>query len=115
MQTTITLAPPVGRVGRGLKASNALADTSKDMMISEEQVRLAVEYLRTSDAYPGSVVRPEAVSKELLARISAAMLEVPDVRPDRVAEARARCVVTAPSSEEIAAKLIGRVLSDSIR
>ena len=111
----VTAVPSVGRAGRALKTRHALADTCKDMIISEEQVRLAVEYLRTSDEYPDTAIHSVAVSDELLARISLAMLEIPDVRVDRLAEARERCVATSPSSEEIAAKLIGRVLSDSIR
>lgn len=92
-----------------------MADTNQNMIISEEQVRLAVEYLRTSDEYSCRSAQSPAVSDELLARISAVMLDVPDVRVERLAEARQRCVVTLPSSEEIAGKLIGRVVSDSIR
>ncbi len=40
---------------------------------------------------------------------------VPDVRADRVAEAREMLLTDIPASDVVAGKLIGRVLSDSIR
>ncbi len=85
------------------------------MIISDEQVRRAVEYLRTSDEYEGGGYGDAAVSQEFVTRVTEALEEVPDVRTERVAEARERFVVEPPHADEIASKLIGRVISDAIR
>ncbi|MDP2299607.1 MAG: hypothetical protein U1E08_06785 [Coriobacteriia bacterium] len=86
------------------------------MIISEEQVRRAVEYLRTSDEYDaGGVSMPSSMSPELLSRVAEAVIALPDIRDERIEEARVRCGVTLPASEEIASKLIGRLVSDAIR
>ena len=60
------------------------------MIISDEQVRRAVEYLRTSDEYEGGGYGDAAVSQEFVTRVTEALEEVPDVRTERVAEARER-------------------------
>jgi hypothetical protein len=89
---------------------------SCDMMISEEQVRRAVDYLRTSGEYTEPAERvadPEAI--ELVDRVVEALRGLPDVRDDRVEHARLLLRDALPSSDELASKLIGRVLSDSIR
>ena len=98
-----------------------MADTTRDMIISEEQVQRAIEYLQTSEthgtgdggAHPVPV--DLLVPSELLSRVTAALSELPDVREDRVAEARMRINGTRPASEDVASKLIGRVISDAIR
>lgn len=86
------------------------------MIISAEQVRCAVEYLRTSDEYrpATSPATPEA-PRELVVRVTEALREVPDVRDDRIAEARRLLATSAPTASEVAEKLIGRVISDAIR
>lgn len=87
-----------------------------EMMISDEQVRRAVEYLRTSDehtATPGLAVDPSALL--MVDRVVEALRDIPDVREDRVAHARVLMDEELPSAEELASKLIGRVVSDSIR
>jgi len=86
------------------------------MMISDEQVRRAVEYLRTSDEYSEPVraeADPDAI--DLVDRVVEALRGVPDVRDDRVAHARILVNAALPSSDELAVKLIGRVISDAIR
>lgn len=85
------------------------------MMISDEQVRRAIEYLRTSDAY----LEPQHLSTDaesaLVGRVVEALGELPDVRAERVAHARLLMEERLPSSDELASKLIGRLLSDSVR
>lgn len=86
------------------------------MMISDEQVRRAVEYLRTSDAYTVSLPsESDSSAKELVVRVVESLRELPDVRPDRVEHAKLLMAEDLPSAEELAAKLIGRVVSDSLR
>lgn len=87
------------------------------MMISDEQVRRAVEYLRTSEEYPEPVREAEndPSALELVDRVVEVLRDIPDVREDRIAHARVLVDDALPSSEELAAKLIGRVVSDSIR
>jgi len=86
------------------------------MMISDEQVRRAVEYLRTSDEYPVAVEsESDPAALALVDRVVEALREIPDVREDRVAHARVLMDDSLPSAEELANKLIGRVVSDSIR
>lgn len=90
--------------------------TACKMMISDEQVRRAVDYLRTSDEYVEPAERvadPDAI--ELVDRVVEALRQLPDVRDDRVAHARLLVNDAFPSSDELASKLIGRVLSDAIR
>ena len=90
--------------------------TSPEMMISDEQVRRAVDYLRTSDEHDRPLERvtdPKAI--ELVDRVVEALRELPDVRLDRVEHARELVRDALPSSDELARKLIGRVVSDAIR
>jgi hypothetical protein len=86
------------------------------MMISEEQVRRAVEYLRTSDGYwEGAVLDPHALPEDLMRRVTALLASMPELRDDRIDDARVFLADQMPDSEELAAKVIGRILSDSIR
>jgi len=55
------------------------------------------------------------VPAELLSRVIAALAATPDLREERVAEARERCGSDLPDSEDIASKLIGRLVSDAVR
>ena len=85
-------------------------------MISDEQVRRAVEYLRTSDEYhTAAEIDTDPAAIALVDRVVEALREIPDVREDRVAHARVLMGDTLPTAEELASKLIGRVVSDSIR
>ena len=93
-----------------------MADISL-MIISEEQVRLAAEYLQTQTPYSAAVtVRPgDEATIEILRKVVEVLRSMPDVRSDRVAEARQWLNGPMPSTEIVAGKLIGRVISDSIR
>ena len=99
-----------------LKPPTEGADIPSVMIISDEQVRRAVEYLRTSDAYatrdPDS---GEPAPQELVDRVVTSVESLPDVRDDRVAEARALLEQNMPCARDVASKLIGRVVSDAIR
>lgn len=87
------------------------------MIISDEQVQRVVEYLQTSDAY--QIAAPSCVfdysSSQIVDRVVESLRDVPEVRADRVEQARAMLAEQMPSAEVVAAKLIGRVLSDSLR
>jgi len=85
------------------------------MIISHEQARRAAEYLRTSSQYASVTCEHDAVPAELLSRVIAALAATPDLREERVAEARERCGSDLPDSEDIASKLIGRLVSDAVR
>lgn len=99
-----------------LKALQARADKPA-MMISNEQVRLAVEYLRTSDEYERSATESSSApaTTEFVERVVDSVRELPDVREDRVAHARLLAEDGLPSSDELATKLIGRLVSDAVR
>ena len=90
-------------------------------MISEEQVRRAVEYLQTSDEYwadkywEASVLDPHALPEDLMRRVNALLASMPELRDDRIDEARVFLADPLPAADELAAKVIGRILSDSIR
>ncbi|MHB8705539.1 MAG: hypothetical protein ACYC77_03385 [Coriobacteriia bacterium] len=87
------------------------------MIISDEQVQRVVEYLQTSDEYSmrdaGRVLRQ--TSADLVDRVVREVSGLPDVRGDRVEQARAMMAFNPPDSRLVAGKLIGRVLSDSLR
>lgn len=83
------------------------------MKISEEQVQKALEYLHTSDE-PRPSPRVVGVSADVLERALAVIDATPDVRDDRVDSAM-QMLDGPPSSDEVAQKMIGRIVSDSIR
>ncbi|MDO8949601.1 MAG: hypothetical protein Q8S43_09795 [Actinomycetota bacterium] len=86
------------------------------MIISDEQVRRVVDYLHTPDEYGDAhhAAMAAAPASELVNRIVHELSETPDVRQDRILEAR-EMLCHMPDSEVVASKLIGRVLSDSLR
>ncbi|MHB8761393.1 MAG: hypothetical protein ACYC6J_03235 [Coriobacteriia bacterium] len=91
------------------------ADTT-GMMISDEQVRRAVEYLRKAESNAVSLPSgSDPAAAEIVDRVVESLKEVPDVRVDRIAHARLLMAEDLPSADELASKLIGRVLSDSVR
>ena len=95
-----------GRVG--------LADRFTTMIISDEQVQRALDYLHTPAAHE-SKVSTCTVSEDLVARVRQALQELPETRDERVNEAKERLQDDPPSADDIAAKIIGRVISDSLR
>lgn len=58
--------------------------------------------------------RHHAVPPELVDRVREFLAGMPDTRPDRIADARKR-LEDAPSAEEVADKMIARIISDSLR
>ncbi len=94
------------------------ADSPKNMIISEEQVRRAVEYLRTTqcgESAPIACDEGTDVRPEFLREVHRSIMELPDLRPDRVEQAQELLGGASLPSEAVAEKMIGRILSDSIR
>jgi len=84
------------------------------MIISDEQARLAAEYLKSSGS-PAAQHASHEVEPELMDRVRDVLSAVPETRDDRVLEARERLTGGAPDSHDVAAKLINRVMSDALR
>lgn len=86
------------------------------MMISDEQVHRVVQSLRTQQAVsaPVRVATPSA-DPNLVAGIVDMLCCTPDLRQDRIESAKRLVNGAMPGSDELAAKLLGRVLSDSLR
>ncbi len=84
------------------------------MMISEEQVRIALRFLQ----YDNTLCQnkgPCEVSAELIDRVRQTLDSMPECRQERVEAARARLAVAPPTSHEVAQMMIGRIISDSLR
>jgi hypothetical protein len=90
------------------------ADRESTMIISDKQVRLAVDYLLTHDTDHEDDVRCE-VPEQLLRRVRETLEALPETRDERVSEAWERLNADPPSADEVAAKIIGRAISDSLR
>lgn len=84
------------------------------MIISDEQVRRAVAYLRAHDRNHTHATRTE-LPEALVQRVREVLEALPETREERVTEARDRLEGDMPSADEIAAKIIGRSISDSLR
>lgn len=84
------------------------------MIISDEQARLAAQYIRATDPARASLVVGD-VSPELMERVHAAVAGTPDLRSDRVEEARAHMQNGDFTSSEVAGKMMARIVSDAIR
>lgn len=83
------------------------------MIISDEQARLAAQQLRTPLATADG--RPSSnVPQEVLAQAVEIASKAPDVRIERVAEARER-LVGELGGDEIASKMLSRIVSDALR
>lgn len=87
------------------------------MIISEEQVRLAVAYLQDTESGGRAATGHEAsgLTPEFIERVRSIMDAMPDTRADRCEHARAIVDGQGPSSVEVAEKMIGRIISDSLR
>ena len=86
------------------------------MIISEEQVQLALDYLHThNEPVSKQHLGSGGVSDELVERVKREIAAAPETRDDRVAMGRALIASQAVSSDEVAAKMIGRIISDSLR
>jgi hypothetical protein len=99
-----------------VKRAIASADRP-DMMISDQQVQLALDYLQTQEApaFDAATLPPAGISPDLMDRVRREIANAPETRGDRVAEARELIATHGMSSDDVAAKMIGRILSDSIR
>lgn len=84
------------------------------MIISSEQARAAAQHLAQqtcSETDCKSVlVEPDVFQQAIVAAVSA-----PDLRQDRVEEAKRRLCDSAPESADIAEKMICRIVSDAVR
>jgi hypothetical protein len=87
------------------------------MIISDKQVELVRDYLHTQpvSASQQTSVPPVAVTPDFMARVRREIAAAPETRIDRVAEARELIASQGMSSDDVAEKMIGRILSDSIR
>ena len=83
------------------------------MIISEEQARLAFQYIESPPESTG-IHRPD-VSSELMERILLAIDEVPETRPDRVVRARERLEMGVFGNDEVAQMIIARAICDALR
>jgi len=83
------------------------------MIISDEQARLAAQYRAACPAARTWSRTP--VSPELMARVFDIVDHAPEIRSDRVAEARSRLVAGGPDCHDVACKMISRIVSDSLR
>lgn len=84
------------------------------MIISDEQARLAAQYLRSHEQGRTGVEHVE-LEPRLLDQVRETIQATPETRDERVREARDRLVVGEPDSQEVAAKMISRIVSDSLR
>lgn len=85
------------------------------MIISDEQARLAAEHLR-NQASKGANGANREVSSEVLAAAAKIAASAPDVRTERLEEARMRLEAAGqPAADEIARKMLSRIVSDALR
>lgn len=85
------------------------------MIISDEQAHLAAEYLHSKRAPSERASATSAgISPDLVQRVRDEIESAPETRGERVAEARAH-LSEGPSDDEVAAKMLGRIISDSLR
>ena len=87
------------------------------MIISEEQVQLVLEYLHTQSmpTEPLHLTSADDVTDDLLERVKRKIALAPDTSDDRLAMGRELMASHAVSSDQVAAKMIGRMISDSLR
>jgi hypothetical protein len=87
------------------------------MIISDQQVQLVKDYLHTQNESASSpaTVTPAGVTPDFMERVRREIALAPETRDDRVAEARELIAHQGMTSDEVATKMIGRILSDSIR
>ena len=97
------------------------ASDSVCMMLSDEQVRHALALLRErsddSESHPIDVP-PEprcTIDPVVIAHAAAIAASAPDMRPDRIEHARALLRRHPPTSEEVAVRMLSRMLVDSLR
>jgi hypothetical protein len=62
-----------------------------------------------------TAARPSKVDRALLSRAVEVALAAPEIRSDRIAQAAYVAEGYLPDAESVASKLLGRLISDSIR
>jgi hypothetical protein len=87
------------------------------MIISEQQVQLVLEYLHTQKQPMASNDLPgvDGVTDDLMERIKRELADAPETSDARVAMGREFVASHSVTSDEVAEKMIGRMISDSIR
>jgi hypothetical protein len=87
------------------------------MIISDTQVQLVLDYLHTQDrsASMSATIDQAGVTPDFMERVRREIALAPETRDDRVAEAKVLIAQQGMSSDQVASKMIGRILSDSIR
>jgi hypothetical protein len=85
------------------------------MIISDEQVRLALEYMHTASSNRRCADGALGCSPDFVERVRREIASTPEVRDDRLVEARRMIDEGGFDSGEIAGKMIGRAISDSLR
>ncbi|GAB4274744.1 MAG: hypothetical protein Kow0056_03480 [Coriobacteriia bacterium] len=98
---------------RALKWTIGSSDI-QSMIISEEQVRKVIEFVRSGGAEGSSSTQHLDIPSDLAARISECVRCAPDVREERVREAQAR-LASGVNPSDVADKMIARLVSDSLR
>lgn len=84
-------------------------------MISDEQMRRVVQCLSGDSAVMAPSAPAQKPDPSLVAGIVDMLCEIPELRHDRIQHAREMIDGHMPDSDELATKLVGRVLSDSLR
>lgn len=84
------------------------------MIISDEQARAAAAYLKSTGLKP-CIGHACVVPDEVIRMAVRAAEEAPDLREDRVAEARERLGSGSVDSSEVAEKMLSRIVSDALR
>jgi hypothetical protein len=95
-----------------VKPSGVHAD-SHGMIISEQQARLAAQFAEPPNGSTNGS-RPD-VSPDLMARILLEVESTPELRSERILEARQRLALDPPAPREIAEKIVARAICDGLR
>jgi len=87
------------------------------MIISDEQVSRALSCIvnSASPVSAGYRLGSKPLDVGLVARIQHSMDAIPEIRSDRIEQARRNMQHQKVGSSEIAHKMIGRLISDSLR
>lgn len=86
------------------------------MIISHEQFELVAAYLRAAPAQPAEAAGTSVtLTAELSERVRSSVDSAPEVRKERVEEARRHLEQGGFSSSDVAEKMIARALSDKLR
>ncbi len=85
------------------------------MIISDEQARLAARDARSHCEEYGATPAIDDVSSELIALATATARSAPDIRSERVEDAKIRLDTGELDARDVATKILSRIVSDSLR